>query len=205
MSMDTSSHSEHMPPIRNPHIEPKKENFIVETIKFIVLALVIVLPIRLWIAQPFVVSGASMDPTFGNGQYLIVDELSYRFQNPDRGDVIVFEPPIDPERYYIKRIIGLPGETIEIRDNSVIIKNNEYPEGFVLSEPFVYAGNEKVDNLSLTLKKDQYFVMGDNRKASSDSRVWGPITKKAIVGKPAARLFPIETISVYPGKVTYSN
>lgn len=203
--MDPLQHEDHGAYSKHHASAPKSENFVLETIKFIILALIIVLPIRLWIAQPFVVSGASMDPTFANGQYLIVDELSYRFQSPTRGDVIVFEPPVDQSKYYIKRIIGLPEETIQINGSTVTIKNQEHPEGFVLNEPFVYVGNEKVDSLSITLKKDQYFVMGDNRKASSDSRIWGPISKEAIVGKPAARLFPIGDISVYPGQVIYRN
>ena len=180
--------------------QPKKENFILETIKFIILALIIVGPIRLFIAQPFIVSGASMDPTFHNGQYLIIDQVSYRLSNPARNDVIVFEPPVARDSFYIKRIIGLPGETVEIRGSDVYIKNAENPNGFKLEQPYVGNGNQKVDNLTITLGEDQYFVMGDNRIASSDSRIWGPITKDEIVGKPFLRLFPVSEIGFYPGK-----
>lgn len=185
-------------------IEQKKEGFVIETIKFVLLALIIVLPIRFFIAQPFVVSGASMDPTFKDGQYLIVDELSYRFQNPHRGDIIIFEPPVDMSKYYIKRVIGLPSDTVVIKDGIVTIKNSENPDGFVLDQSYVDSENEKIDFMSITLTDKQYFVMGDNRKSSSDSRIWGPITRNEIVGKPAARLFPIGSFSVYPGKVNYS-
>ena len=185
--------------------QPNKENFIVETIKFVVLALIIVLPIRYFVAQPFVVSGSSMDPTFQNGQYLIVDELSYRFKDPHRGDVVVFTPPVDADKYYIKRIIGLPGETVRVEGSDVVIKNKNHPDGFKLDQSYVAEPNEKIDSISFTLLNDQYFVMGDNRAASSDSRVWGPITKESIVGQPAARLFPIQTLGVYPGKFPYTN
>jgi signal peptidase I len=182
---------------------PKKENFIVETIKFILLALIIVLPIRIFIAEPFVVSGASMDPAFHDGQYLIVDRLSYRFTEPARGDVVIFEPPVDPDKYYIKRLIGLPGETIEIHGTEITVKNAENPNGFKIDDSFVDTVNKKYDELSITLKEGNYFVMGDNRKSSSDSRIWGPIKRDAIVGRPAARLFPIQKVSIYPGKVSF--
>mgnify|MGYP003393197178 CR=1 FL=1 len=191
----------------NPEIHKQtrhqKESFIFETIKFIFLALIIVMPIRIFIAEPFVVSGASMDPSFHDGQYLIVDRISYRVSDPARGDVVIFEPPVDPDRYYIKRIIGLPTETIEIHGTNITVKNSEYPDGFKLDESFVSSDNQKYDELTITLKNDQYFVMGDNRKASSDSRIWGPVKRTAIVGKPALRLFPVNAISTYPGKVSF--
>jgi signal peptidase I len=183
----------------SPLPQAKKDNFILETIKFIVLALIIVGPIRLFIAQPFIVSGASMDPAFHDGQYLIVDQVSYRVGSPARNDVIVFRPPVAPKSYYIKRIIGLPGETVEIRGNEVIIKNKETPEGFKLPQPYVFADNQKIDNLTITLGPEQYFVMGDNRLASSDSRTWGPVSEDNIVGKPFMRLFPLQKFSFYPG------
>jgi signal peptidase I len=170
-----------------PHISEKKENFFVETLKFTVLALLIVLPIRFFIAQPFIVSGASMDPTFHNGQYLIIDEVSHQFKPISRGEVVVFQYPQDKSKYFIKRVIGLPGETIEIRGSDVYIKNDEHPQGFKLNEPYIYPGNRKVDdNLSITLGNSEYFVLGDNRNASSDSRYWGTLPEKNIVGKPSA-------------------
>ena len=181
------------------------KNFFIETVKFVVIALVIVFPVRLFIAQPFIVSGASMDPTFHDGQYLIVDELSYRFENPHRGDVIVFVPPVDETKYYIKRIIGLPGETVQIKGTEVTIKNAENPDGFVLPQPYIASGEERNDDITITLSNNQYYVMGDNRYASSDSRIWGPITRDVIVGRPIVRLFPVPDISAFPGVFTYSN
>lgn len=140
-----------------------------EFIKLTLIALLVILPIRMWVAQPFIVSGASMEPTFENGDYLIVDELSYRFQEPQRGDVIIFRYPLNPSKFFIKRIEGLPGETIE---------NN---------------GEE------ITLAKDEYFVKGDNKPNSSDSRVWGPLKENLIVGRAIIRLWPITKAEFLPG------
>lgn len=144
-----------------------------------------------------------MDPTFHDGQYLIVDELSYRFENPARGNVIVFVPPVDESKYYIKRIIGLPNETLIIKGTQITVKNNEHPEGFVLSQPYIASGEERNDDITITLGSNQYFVLGDNRYASSDSRIWGPITRDAIVGRPVVRLFPVQEVSVLPGTFSY--
>ncbi|MBX4198453.1 signal peptidase I [Candidatus Parcubacteria bacterium] len=184
-------------------IEVKRESFWGEIIRFTLFALLIVLPIRLFIAQPFIVSGASMDPTFENGEYLIVDQLSYRLNNPDRGEVIIFRYPRDETKYFIKRVIGLPGETVEIDGTEVTIKNKEHPEGLKLTEPYIIERNQKEEMMTVTLKDDQYFVMGDNRRQSSDSRSWGTLSRNLVVGTPFVRLFPLNRISVYPGN--YNN
>jgi signal peptidase I len=179
-------------------------NSIREWIQVIVIALVIALPIRWYVAEPFVVNGASMDPTFATGQFLIVDRLGYHFEEPKRGDVIVFQFPDDPtgKTYYIKRIIGLPGETVSIKDGAVTIINKDHPEGLTLSEPYLSADHLSHDTSTRTLGSTEYFVMGDNRAQSSDSRYWGPLDKKFIIGRPVARLLPITTISFWPGQET---
>jgi signal peptidase I len=133
-----------------------------EFIDTALLILFVLIPIRLWIAQPFIVVGNSMYPTFHGGDYLVVDEISYRFKEPQRGDVIVFRPPVNPKDHFIKRIVGMPGETIEVTNNVVVIKNNTHPEGIILEEPYV--SSEREASKSLTLGEDEYFVMGDNRK-----------------------------------------
>jgi len=159
-------------------------NFLKDFISFIktfILALAIVIPIRYFLFQPFVVNGASMEPNFKAGEYLLVDEISYKFRTPHRGEVVVFKYPKDPSYYYIKRVIGLPGETIEIQNNQVKIYNYENPEGMVLKEPYIQG--ETKDNLKMVLGKDEYFLMGDNREFSSDSRTFGPVEKKYIIGK----------------------
>jgi signal peptidase I len=171
-----------------------------EWIQVIIVALIISLPIRFFIAEPFVVNGASMDPTFSTGQFLVVDRLTYRFEAPSRGDVIVFEYPNDPSIYYIKRIIGLPGETLDFKDGKVTVKNTEHPDGIVLTEPYIEPIHASHDTLHVQLSSSEYFVMGDNRAQSSDSRAWGPLDRHFIVGRPIVRLLPVSSMSVLPGK-----
>ncbi|MCC2631023.1 MAG: signal peptidase signal peptidase [Candidatus Paceibacter sp.] len=194
------NHSNHStPPLKTPPTPDKKENFFAEIVKFTFIALLIVLPIRLFIAQPFIVSGASMDPTFDTGEYLIVDQLSYQVSEPQRGQVVVFKYPKDETKFFIKRIIGLPGETVILDGTTVIIKNKENPDGFRLNEPYISLNNEKDDNVTITLKADQFFVLGDNRRQSFDSRSWGVLPRNMIIGKAFIRLFPIDKISILPG------
>ncbi|MFH1608722.1 MAG: signal peptidase I [Patescibacteria group bacterium] len=171
-----------------------------ELTKFALIAIAIVIPIRVFIAQPFVVSGSSMIPTFQDKEYLIVDEISYRLSNPKRDDVVIFKYPEDTTKFFIKRIIGLPNETIIIKGNDVTIINGANPDGFKIDQPFVK--NEASNNLKVTLNADEYFVMGDNRSGSFDSRSWGPVPEKLLVGKAFLRLLPIKEISIFPGKYT---
>jgi len=174
-----------------------------EMVRFALLALLIVIPIRIFVAQPFIVSGNSMIPTFYNNEYLIIDELSYRFHEPVRDDVVVFRYPKDPTKFFIKRIIGLPGDTVTIDGGKVTIKNTNNPEGFVMEEPYVK--NRSSNQLSVTLKQDEYFVMGDNRIASSDSRIWGVLPRNLIVGRAFLRLLPLSSISYLPGAYSLNN
>jgi signal peptidase I len=171
-----------------------------EWAQVVVIALVIALPIRWFIAEPFIVNGASMDPTFATGQFLVVDRLTYDFEKPQRGDVIVLEYPNDPSTYYIKRIIGLPGETVNISDGKVTIINKDHPQGFTLDEPYIDPAHASHDTSTRTLTSTQYFVMGDNRAESSDSRYWGPLESHFIVGRPIVRLLPLSTLSLWPGQ-----
>lgn len=173
------------------------KGFIWEIVKFSMLAAVIVLPIRAFIAQPFIVNGRSMDPTFATGQYLIVDELSYRFEDPKRGDIVVLRYPRNPSKFFIKRIVGLPNETIEIKEGVVRIKTKTNPIGFQLTEPYVEF--KKSDTITKKLDDSEYFVMGDNRAESLDSRAWGSVPRKLIIGKAFLRLFPIASAEVMPG------
>ena len=170
-----------------------------ELFRFAIIAIAIVVPIRVFIAQPFVVSGASMYPTFENGQYLIVDELSYRLSTPKRDDVVVFKYPGDTKLFFIKRIIGLPNETVEINGSEITIVNDTHPEGLKLDQPFVENKSDTTPT-QIKLKDNEYFVMGDNRPHSSDSRAWGPVPKNLLVGKVFLRLLPPKYIGVLPGK-----
>jgi len=158
-------------------------SFLWEVAKIIIISLCIVIPIRYFLFQPFFVKGMSMEPNFEDGEYLIIDEITPRFEDYQRGEVIVFKFPQNPSQYYIKRIIGLPGETLEFKDNKITVENNTSKEDFVLDESKYLSGEFGLQNLQITLKNDEYFVMGDNRGASSDSRRWGALPKNYIVGR----------------------
>lgn len=166
--------------------------------RFAIIAVLVVVPVRMFIAQPFVVSGASMEPTFQGGHYLIIDELSYRFEEPSRGEVIVFRFPIEPSKFLIKRVVGLPGETIEIRGDTITVFNKEHPDGFVWRQGTIHSSGRPARQ-NVTLGEDEYFVLGDNRDESADSRLWGPLERRFIVGRPLVRLFPLDRIGVFPG------
>ncbi len=177
-------------------VHPKQEGGFWEIIRFTIIALAIVIPIRMFIAQPFVVSGESMFPTFEDGDYLIVDEISYRLGDPHRGDVIIFRYPLKPDRFFIKRIIALPTETLELKDDILVVTDTEGVE-ITIEEPYIEHFSS--DDFELTLSDDEYFVMGDNRNASSDSRIWGPLQEKFITGRALMRLLPTSEIGVLPG------
>ncbi len=177
--------------------EEKRENFFTELLKFALVAVLVVLPIRLFVAQPFIVSGISMVPTFQDAQYLIIDEATYHFRAPMRGDVIVFRYPKDPSQFFIKRIIGLPGETVHISGNNVSVTK---ADGSVekLDESYVINHGNGAD-ADYAVPEGNYFVMGDNRPESSDSRVWGLLPRENIVGRVFVRLLPVQTATLFPG------
>ncbi len=166
---------------------------------FVLLIVFVVLPIRYFVAQPFIVSGASMDPTFTDGQYIIVDQLSYKFNNPTRGDVVIFRYAGDTSKFFIKRIIGLPGETVKIVSNEIFIKKVGANEFEKLDEQNIT--KDFSFTAEWTLLPDELFVMGDNRKNSLDSRYFGPIKKDTIIGRAFVRLLPLSTIDYLPGKL----
>lgn len=170
-----------------------------DTVKFVLIILLIVIPVRVFVAQPFIVNGASMDPTFDHGEYLIVDQITYRFKEPQRGDVIVFRYPNDQKQFFIKRVVGLPGEEIEITNSSVVIYNKKHPEGKTLEESYVENIATHQRPQKTELEEREYFVLGDNRQESSDSRAWGILKRDLIVGRPLVRLLPPDSISFLPG------
>ena len=193
MNEKTSSHDIHT---------PSDTSLIV----YAVAALVLALFVRFYIATPYIVSGASMEHTFENYDYLIVDRLTYDLRTPERGEVIVFGLPQEPSRDLIKRVIGLPGETVQIRgpEPRVTIINAEHPQGFTLSEPYLSPDNlGGSTDITMTLTKDQYFVLGDNRRVSADSRMWGILPRTDIVGRVLLRLYPFSMIALLPGVANY--
>jgi signal peptidase I len=166
-----------------------------ETAQTVIIALLVALAIRYYVAQPFLVSGASMEPDFHNGNFLIVDEISYRFNEPARGDVIVFKYPGDRSEYFIKRIIGLPGEQLTVTDNTVRI-TMQNGSSTVLLEPYIKPDLRGNQNKEVSLGEKEYFVMGDNRGNSFDSRNWGPLSRNDITGIVRLRVFPFSQFGI---------
>lgn len=179
--------------------------FIWDFLKVIIVALIIILPIRYYIFQPFIVSGSSMEPNFSSGQYLIIDEISYQFHRPKRGEVVVMRFPKDPRQFFIKRVIGLPNEKVEIDNGRVIIFNPEHSQGLTLDESYLlnqgitFPHNTTVvgGKKTIQLSSAEYFMLGDNRLASSDSRDWGPLPAKDIIGKVFVRLLPLTAFAKF--------
>ena len=172
--------------------------FIWETLKVVIISLAIIIPIRYFLVQPFFVKGASMENTFDDGDYILIDEISYRFKEPQRGDVVIFRYPQDRSQFFIKRVIGLPEETIEIKNGQVIIHNKQHPEGFTLNEPYLMPIQHTIGDLRIKLDPNEYFVLGDNRLQSSDSRRWGPVNRSLITGRVFLRAWPINKFGELP-------
>jgi signal peptidase I len=170
-----------------------------DLLRFAFICLLIVIPFRMFIAQPYIVEGSSMDPTFKNGDYLIVDQISYDFILPKRGEVIILKFPEDTSRYLIKRVIGLPNETVSIKNGKVTIRKGS--EETVLDESYVRF--EKSDTMEYKLGDNEFFVMGDNRAASSDSRIWGAVPSEDVVGRALLRLLPLHSVDFLPGNKSF--
>ena len=171
--------------------------FLWELSEIAIIALVSVFVIRSFIVQPFLVKGASMEPNFSNGDYLLVDEISLHFRDPERGEVVVFRFPRDPSTFYIKRIIGLPGETVKIRDNMVYLVRGGGELEVELGEEYLRTqGVTGEEELVFHLDANEYLVMGDNRSYSFDSRAWGPVPRDKIVGLARVRLWPLNEITL---------
>jgi signal peptidase I len=201
-----------------PEESSKIGGIIWELVKMIFWVVVIIIPLRVFLIQPFFVQGASMEPNFEDKEYLIVNEFGYKttdigfvfggekrifftvkpFKELKRGDIIVFRYPKNPSVYYIKRVIGLPGEKIEIRDNKIKIYNAQNPEGFVLDESgYLSSSVETNGDQVVQLSDTEYFVLGDNRNYSSDSRSWGPVPERNVIGKVLLRAWPFGKAQVF--------
>lgn len=171
--------------------------FALDFFKVFILAVAIIIPVRWFLFQPFVVTGDSMRPNFENGNYLIIDEISYRLREPQRGEVVVLRFPNDPSQFFIKRIIGLPGERVVIEEGKVQIYQRDELESFVLQEEYLPQNHLTYGNLDRKLAGEEYFVLGDNRLSSSDSRVWGALKRKNIVGRAYIRVFPMKDFEIF--------
>jgi len=174
---------------------------VLETLEVVLVAFVTVFVIRNFLIQPFLVSGNSMEPSFSSGDYLLVDEVSYRFREPERGEVVVFRYKDNESTFYIKRIIGLPQERILINDEKIFIFNLEYPDGFNPKEKYIASSIKTLGNVDIALSENEYFVLGDNRYYSFDSRSWGPVQRAEIVGSARLRLWPINKVMAFDSPV----
>lgn len=168
-----------------------------EILEVALVAIGAVILIRTFLIQPFLVSGASMEPNFSNGDYLLIDELTYRFRPPERGEVAVFRYPNDKLTYFVKRIVGLPGERVAIKDGKVVVYGAENENSLTLKESYLPPGVQTGGAAEFRLGSDQYFVMGDNRSYSFDSRSWGALSSREIVGVVRLRLWPISGLRVF--------
>lgn len=173
--------------------------FVWEIVKVAIISAAIILPIRYFLIQPFFVKGASMEPNFHDREYLIIDEISYRFSPPERGQVIVFRYPRNPQEYFIKRVMGLPGEEVQVKDGKVIIYNANHPQGITLEEKYLPANfvTFNQDENKIAVGPNEYYVLGDNRGASKDSRYFGVVNKSFITGKVLFRGWPLNEITVF--------
>lgn len=162
----------------------------VEILKMFVIVAMIVVPLRAFVIQPFLVDGDSMEPNISSGQYLLIDQLTYRFRAPERGEVVVLDAPHTPGTFYIKRVIGVPGDTVEVKDGLVVLSTPAYPDGVVLEETYLN-GSITPGDLSVTVPDGHVFVLGDNRSASSDSRVFGAVPYADLVGRAWVKGLPV--------------
>lgn len=170
---------------------------LLEVLEIAVIAVVAVFIVRTFLVQPFLVSGASMSPNFSNGDYVLVDELTYRLRPPERGEVVVFHDPQDYSTYFIKRIIGLPGERVVLKDDSITIVNGGHPQGFALHESYLPQGLQTSGSSTYIVSSSTYLLFGDNRPFSYDSRSWGPLPTKNIVGLVRVRLWPLSELTAF--------
>lgn len=174
-------------------------NFFFDFLETIVVALSIFVVIYLFILQPHEIKGSSMEPNFHNNEYILTDKISYRFKDPERGNIIVFKAPKNPDIDYIKRIIGLPGDRVKVEKGDVYINDKKLPEPYLHDKSLLFPGSYMQEGINVTVAPGEYFVMGDNRPHSSDSREFGPIPKKSIIGKAFLRYWPIKEIGIISG------
>lgn len=172
--------------------------YIIELLKIAVISAAIIIPVRIFLIHPFIVKGISMEDTFSNNDYLIVNRLTYRLNEPQRGDIVVFKSPLNLKDHLIKRVIAIPGETVEIRNGYIFVKNEEFPDGKLLDESlYLDADVLTYPEGAFTLDDGYYFVMGDNRGASMDSRLFGPLHESLIVGQAWVRGWPFNKAQTF--------
>jgi len=170
--------------------------FLFDLVKLIALAFIIVWPIHRFVFQPFYVSGPSMEPNFYDKDYLIIEKISYYFRDPVRGEVIIFESPMEPGDHLIKRVIGLPDEKIVIEKGQILVYSDQFPQGLTLIEKYLPAGTSTAGQITVELGDDEYYVLGDNRNMSLDSRSFSFIKGKSITGRAWFRGLPVKNLGL---------
>lgn len=181
------------------HIFSKIFHFFFDILESVVVALAIFVVIYLFLFQPHQVKGASMEPNFHDGEYILTNKFIYRFEEPKRGDVIVFKSPQNPDIDFIKRIIGLPGDHVKLENSAYYINGVKLTEPYIAPDLFTYNGSYLQEGMEIIIPQGDYFVSGDNRPRSSDSREWGPIHKSAIIGKSQLRYWPMDRFGLIEG------
>ncbi len=175
-------------------VEPGRLRMLREVLETITLTVLMFMVFR-FAVQNYRVDGHSMVPTLQDQQYILVDKAAYLFHPPERGDVIVFAYPVDPSQDYVKRIIGIPGDRVEVTQDGFV-----YVNGVEIHEPYISEPTNPYAPTDLVLKADQYFVLGDNRGDSSDSRAWGPVPRQNIIGKASLVYWPLNALHLIPGE-----
>ena len=178
--------------------------FFWEVFKVVVISLAIIIPVRYFLIKPFYVKGASMEPNLHDYEYLIIDEISYRFQEPKRGEIVVIKYPFSPNQHFIKRVVGLPGEKIHVTAGKVYIFNQDYPDGIELEENYLSPDVTTPGEVEVELSENEYYFLGDNRSASLDSRAFGPLTKDSIVGRTLLRGWPFDKFGFLNQEIDYN-
>lgn len=156
----------------------------------IVVILAIMVMIYLFVMSPQEINGASMEPNFHNGEFILTNKITFKFSNPVRGDVVIFKSPGNKEIDYIKRIIGLPGDTVSLKNSKIYVNNQLLNESYLAPDIYIFGGAFLQDGSEITVPEGKYFVMGDNRPHSSDSREFGTIAKEDFIGKAMIRYWP---------------
>jgi signal peptidase I len=188
-------------PEEKPNVEKAVKggvNFFFDFLETIVVALSIFVVVYLFLVQPHEVKGSSMEPNFHNNEYILTDKISFRFQLPKRGDVVIFKAPTNPDVDYIKRVIALPGERVKVEGGSVYVNDQKLNEPYLRDATTLFPGSRLQEGVDITIDQDNYFVLGDNRPHSSDSREFGPIPRKLIVGKAFFRYWPVTEFGLLP-------
>jgi signal peptidase I len=179
-------------------VQTETKNLVIELIETFIVSLVVILGLYMWVALPEQVWGESMEPNFYTGERVLVEKVTKHLKDYERGDVVVLHPPSNDSIDYIKRVVGLPGEQIKIIDCSVFILKDG--ETFELTEPYLQGGTcttggpEIREGRFLSLGENEYFVIGDNRANSADSRYFGSVDGSRIIGKAIFRFWPLNRI-----------